>query len=186
MRMRSTTLLIVLFIIGLAVDSHAQGREPAGERGGRDHADRPDRERPDSGGRDRPDRAEAGTTSSAPSFDRIQLSNPCGAAIDAAISYQQPNKEWIVSGWWTIPPGGTSLTNAASVGRTVYIYARDTGGREWNGKSRAGSIDLAVVFGSAFSGSSSSLASKSGARVVSFFAWDTGTAYGTQTVAFGC
>jgi len=191
MRRFAKTALVALVLVSMPAISHAQGRDPAGERGGRDREgggrDRPDHERPDSGGRDRPDRAEAGTTSApSPSFDRIQLSNPCGVAIWAAISYTQPNKELIVRGWFHVPPRQTILTDAISTGRTFYVYAYDDSQREWTGRSMANSRNLTVVFGAEFSGASPSLGMRTGAKVVSFIQRDTGEAWGTHTFTFGC
>lgn len=186
--MRSIVLLVAVFAVGLVDSSFAQGREPAGERGGREAGDRGGRERPDVGGRDRPERepAERGDRPPAPTINHIELRNGCSARIFVALAYESAGIGWRVRGWWSIDPGATIRPGVETMNRNVYFFARDTAGREWNGQQASSSRFIPVVSGQAFDGPFDAVRQNAASRQENFKHWDTGPSLGTYVIPFTC
>ena len=185
--MRTIVLLAAVLVVGLADSSFAQGREPAGERGGREAGDRGGRERPDVGGRDRPEKAPAERGSpQAPTINHIELRNSCSARIFVALAYESAGIGWRVRGWWSIDPGTTIRPGVETMNRNVYFFARDTAGREWNGQRAPTSRFIPVVSGQVFDGPFNAVSQNGASRQESFKHWDAGPTLGTHVISFTC
>lgn len=188
--------VLALPLCSFAQDKGERGgtREPAGERGGRERADPPDRSR--EGPSDRPDRGDRGgerggertvpSTTPGPSFDTIALVNGCSRQIHVAIHYvRRMDNKWITDAWWPLEPGESVTTSVTTRNRTIYFFANDSSGGEWNGKGASDANSLYIV-SSKFSGSDEEIARLPNARRVEFFKKDTGDSWGTYTQRFTC
>lgn len=186
--MRRVVLLAAVLVGGLVDSSFAQGREPAGERGGREAGDRGGSERPDAGGRDRPERepGERGSRPAAPATNHIELRNECNARIFVALAYESAGTGWRVRGWWPIDPGATIRPGVETMNRNVYFFARDTAGREWNGQGASSSRIIPVVSGQAFDGPFDAVGRNAASRRESFRHLDTGPSLGTYVIPLTC
>jgi len=185
--MRTIVLFAAVFFLCLVDSSFAQGREPAGERGGREAGDRGGRERPDVE-RERPERdpAERGARTPAPTINAIELRNACGARIYIALAYESTGIGWRVRGWWSVDPGATIRPGVETMNRNIYLFARDDAGHEWNGQGAPTARTIPVVFGQAFDGPFDAVGRNAAARQESFKHLDTGPSLGTHVIPFTC
>ncbi|WP_394750001.1 DUF1036 domain-containing protein [Spongiimicrobium salis] len=117
----------------------------------------------------------------------VTLKNDCSEKIFVAINYQDDNDDWMTSGWWTVEPYSTKVTNVKTQNPHLYFYANSSEGKEWTGEEDSESVTKKVTSEKFDSKNNSGVYSwDDNYREEKFFHRESSTSSGTYTQSFSC
>jgi uncharacterized membrane protein len=78
-------------------------------------------------------------------YHRIALENRCRFTIAVALRYKDIDDATVSRGWWEVPAGGSTVTDAMTRDAAFWLYAENQQvGRTWDGRDTKDAVDVAV------------------------------------------
>jgi hypothetical protein len=119
-------------------------------------------------------------------YHRIALENRCRFTIAVALRYKDVDDATVARGWWEVPAGGSTVTDAMTRDTAFWIYAENQSvGRTWDGQGATDALDLEIS-DEKFDQIEGEPVLLRSPRSVSFLKRPTGTEWADATETFEC